>query len=488
MRAVVMFLCALLLAPCPAIALEAAVDFPRLGMWWPDNERQSVADRARYAFIGLQNADADQIAPLKAANPAMKILGTHSARELNYREGDYSHPLNIELRSASLTWALSQVGSALTAAIGPNDTVVPVWAVRKGSTTLFAPGDVFAIDNELFKVRSTSGTNLTVSRGMYMGTPPTAHAGGARVANVCMTWSGAISFDLTSACPKADVGHGPETWAQWNTRRFGDVLRGAAWDGIIIDCDEGEFSFWTRVSLSPPIRTIDTDRSNTVRTNYAAFDAAYKAGTLAYHTAIRALAGESIIIVNRGLDDFGTINGTIFEDFPNDSASESWWTQRIVGPSDSGWRPYLDWTTRGRDPAYTLIEVYEDDGKYLTPTYRRMRYGLTTALMGDGYFSYEMTNHGVGGLFWFDEYDNAGKGRGWLGTPISPPQRLANGVWCRSFTRGRAFVNPTSKPQSFDVRGKFVRIDGTQDRAVNNGQVARVITLPPRDGIVLVRR
>ena len=43
-----------------------------------------------------------------------------------------------------------------------------------------------------------------------------------------------------------------------------------------------------------------------------------------------------------------------------------------------------------------------------------MRFGLCTALLGDGFFSYEVSGrgHGALGLLWFDEYDNAGQAAG----------------------------------------------------------------------------
>jgi hypothetical protein len=88
-----------------------------------------------------------------------------------------------------------------------------------------------------------------------------------------------------------------------------------------------------------------------------------------------------------------------------------------------------------------MIETYEDDRGPETsantvasslctqpgfvPNYRKMRFGLTTALLGDGYFSYEMstTLHGSQCLMWFDEYDNAGAGRGYLGSAQGSARR-----------------------------------------------------------------
>ena len=57
-----------------------------------------------------------------------------------------------------------------------------------------------------------------------------------------------------------------------------------------------------------------------------------------------------------------------------------------------------------------------------------MRFGLCTTLMGDGYFSHKTS--GPSEDFkkrWYDEYDNAGAGKGYLGWPtgamscVAPP-------------------------------------------------------------------
>jgi hypothetical protein len=109
------------------------------------------------------------------------------------------------------------------------------------------------------------------------------------------------------------------------------------------------------------------------------------------------------------------------------------WQQTVFGPAPQG--SYFEWLAQARDPNLTMIETYEDDGspdpdgdgEYdnpaddpgFVPDYRKMRFGLTTALLGDGFFSYEINTNGHGslGLLWFDEYDNAGAGRGYLGQP-----------------------------------------------------------------------
>jgi Hypothetical glycosyl hydrolase family 15 len=117
--------------------------------------------------------------------------------------------------------------------------------------------------------------------------------------------------------------------------------------------------------------------------------------------------------------------------------------------------------------------------------YQSMRYGLASCLMNDGYYSFTSTSAGYTGVVWFDEY-NAN-----LGSAISSPPTAAwqNGVWRRDFTNGIALVNPKGNgPQTVQLGGTFVKINGTQDPSVNNGQTVTSVTLQDRDGIILLRQ
>ena len=76
-----------------------------------------------------------------------------------------------------------------------------------------------------------------------------------------------------------------------------------------------------------------------------------------------------------------------------------------------------------------------------TPDYRKMRFGLTTALLNDGFFSYEINTNGHGSLclMWFDEYDNAGAGRGYLGQPLGAPYRAISALNTPNLLPGGGF-------------------------------------------------
>jgi hypothetical protein len=120
-----------------------------------------------------------------------------------------------------------------------------------------------------------------------------------------------------------------------------------------------------------------------------------------------------------------------------------------------------------------------------SPTdYQSMRYGLASCLMNDGYYSFTSYSAGYYGVVWFDEYNAK------LGSAISGPPTGAwqNGVWRRDFTNGIALVNPKGNGvRTVNLGGTFIKLKGTQDPAVNNGEKVTEVTLQNRDGIILLR-
>jgi len=113
-----------------------------------------------------------------------------------------------------------------------------------------------------------------------------------------------------------------------------------------------------------------------------------------------------------------------------------------------------------------------------------MRYGLASCLMDDGYYYYTSLENHYKSALWFDEYDVD------LGRAIDPPQFAAwqNGVYMRRFENGMALVNPKGNgTKTVRVEAGYRRINGSQDRQVNNGQPVETVTLSPRDGLILIK-
>ena len=175
-------------------------------------------------------------------------------------------------------------------------------------------------------------------------------------------------------------------------------------------------------------------------------DAAYRAGMEDFLAQVRSALPFAILVGNeadQGHDRW--INGRLFE----------WQLSGLLnGNEDFTWddvfNDYRNWTKTGYSPRLTFIQtkpetVYEEKHPFQAPTelpaamheeavssYQRMRYGLTTALMGDGIFSYD-TRIEDSGVWWYDEF-GAPVGepastlppRGYLGWPTGEPRLLVN--------------------------------------------------------------
>jgi len=124
--------------------------------------------------------------------------------------------------------------------------------------------------------------------------------------------------------------------------------------------------------------------------------------------------------------------------------------------------------------------------QYGSPTdYQSFRYGFASCLLNNGYYSFTNPSVGYSGVVWFDEFNAS------LGQAVSPPPTAAwqKGVWRRDFTNGIALVNPKGNgAQTVQLGGTFVKINGTQDPAVNSGQTVTSVTLQDRDGLILLRQ
>lgn len=432
--------------PTASASKALMLDYPRLGMWWPDLSTQLIEDVARYDWVILGDWDSDSVADLKVLNPDILLLNSTNACELGFDpDADPSDIWsNAEIQKIPAGWFLTQVGSTLTEEVDASSTTLHVAAVTasdsKNTYDLFIPGDAVLIDGEsaLVTAVDAAALTLTVQRGYIR--PASAHPAGTRIAAHISFWPNSWLLNLSTLAPLATVDQaiGAENWISYHARSDATLLKTADWDGLLIDRSDANESWLIDDSTA---RTIDPDQSNTLLGDYSAFDAAWNEGLQQYETRLRELAGpEKIIFVNWGMPNYSLLNGNNFEGFPGDISDpetiSSWYNLVFGSEAEKG--SYFEWMANALQPNLTMIETYEDnggpeptsDGSYdnacadpgFTPDYRKMRFGLTTALLNDGFFSYEMNTNGHGSLclMWFDEYDNAGAGRGYLGQPIGP--------------------------------------------------------------------
>ncbi|MBM3496434.1 MAG: hypothetical protein FJX72_19260, partial [Armatimonadetes bacterium] len=148
------------------------------------------------------------------------------------------------------------------------------------------------------------------------------------------------------------------------------------------------------------------------------------------------------------------------------------WTARCVKPtlttivSSSGIEPPFEaWGSM----AATEREAMLNRGRALTA---RMRFGLATALMGDGYFAYDLHTRWRGQRWWYPEYDAK------LGYPKGSAKRTPDGAWQRSYDGGLVVVNPGE----LDVTVTSKR--GMRD--VSTGVCAKRHVVPGKDGRIFV--
>jgi hypothetical protein len=123
--------------------------------------------------------------------------------------------------------------------------------------------------------------------------------------------------------------------------------------------------------------------------------------------------------------------------------------------------------------------------------YQANRYGLTSALMDNGYYAV-MAPGQIRPEFdeFFGGKDHSVAKLGYLGYPKGGPQTApwSQGVYRREFDKGLVLVNPKGNgTRTVNVGSGWRRIDGAQDRNVNNGQSASSVTLREQDGIILIR-
>jgi hypothetical protein len=171
----------------------------------------------------------------------------------------------------------------------------------------------------------------------------------------------------------------------------------------------------------------------------------------------------------------GMLNGGVMEG----AIGKSWSTE-----SYAGWQAMMD---RYRKimasvvaPKLVIFNQWGDPKDY-----RAARYGITSCLMDDGYHSFTDNAKGYSGVVWFDEYNAK------LGMPVSSPPKKAwqAGVYRRDFEGGIALVNPKGNgTKVVTLEDDFIALKGTQDSAVNNGQMLRKVTLQDRDGVILMRK
>lgn len=211
-----------------------------------------------------------------------------------------------------------------------------------------------------------------------------------------------------------------------------------------------------------------------------AIAAAYRRGQMASVETSRALAPAH---------RFQMVNLDTNEDPEYDGQLNAAYLEALIGKSWSmaswaGWEAmmqrYKTVYDRLAEPKVVGFNAWGAQGDY-----RAFRFGLTSALLGNGYYSHTLEETKYSTVPWFDEYEVP------LGAAIDPWPTAAwqNGVWKRRYANALVLVNPGTSPREVDVGTGWQRFPGSQDTQVNSGAVvAGTLTLPAQDGVLLIAR
>ena len=207
--------------------------------------------------------------------------------------------------------------------------------------------------------------------------------------------------------------------------------------------------------------------------------AAHYAGHLAEWNRLRELAPKRLLIGNTDNDLAnaqwqGQLDGGLLEGQMGLSWSLETWAG--WGKMMERYRAVLKNT---RSPRIVGFNVHG------SPTdYRFFRYAYASCLLDDGYFSFTDNSVDYSSVPWFDEYGHK------LGNARSGPPTTAwsQEVWRRDFENGVVLVNPTMFAKTVKLEPGLRRLVGNQDPAINDGSPASLMTLAPKDGIVLLRQ
>jgi len=277
-------------------------------------------------------------------------------------------------------------------------------------------------------------------------------------------WPGSSLLDVTDRGPTAADG---TRWNQFLPQFIHDeIMSSGLWDGVFLDNTFDNISYFAKSA-------VDLDRNGTADASAVA-DAAWRAGMTKMLQLVQSRNPGAIVMGNGGAVYASQLNGAFFEHFP----SYSW------GPN---FKELRDAASKARSPNYTGLNT-NTDNQDRPGDYKLMRYGLTSALAGGVWYSFDKGDWGHNVLWWYDEYTAT------LGAERAAPRLIqagkanGTGVWRRDFDRGIVLLNSTETSQHVALDGTYEKLHGTQDASVNDGSLVTSIDLAPHDGILLTRK
>jgi hypothetical protein len=431
----------------------------------------------------------DGLAGIRRANASLDLLAYLTSEEIHHQPDAEERPLATARfdRIPSLFW-LTEPGSTLAAAVDPTTSQLRVADGR--AFTVERPASQFyprteptflLVGDEHVRLVAIEGNELVVERGYR--SRAVAHPAGTTIAAHVVFFSGTWMLDLAITAPvHPELGR----WRDLLADEAAAMIEAGPWTGVFLDVCFADIGF-----LNGGLLDVDRDGMADV-IKEASW--AWSLGMGELIDTLRARLGpRAALVANPGAQDcpHAPLDGILLEGWPIGLPPE-------FLAFDVGLQRYVSWSKRPDRRAITVANAYSPKIGFGTiapgadelarTDWPAMRFGLATALMGDGYYAFD---NGVFGHYvaWsYDEYHGGGRGRGWLGWPVGAHRELPSGALLREFEHGVAIANPTSGPLDIEVPAGLRRLAGQQDPTVNDGSDVRGrVRLGSRDGLLLAR-
>ncbi len=275
-------------------------------------------------------------------------------------------------------------------------------------------------------------------------------------------WPGTVMLNVTDNAPRVNGIRFNEYISNFAAK---DILGSGLWDGIFFDNAWSDVSWFTGTH-------VDYDRNGAPD---GSIDQKWYEGMARIFQMTREKApGLPIIVGNahtRGHAE--SLNGKMIENFEKYPWNEV--MQTYAENQSSKYRPVVNIVNANTNN----VENPSD--------YRALRYGLTSALLENGYYSFDYGDKDHARTWNYDEYGVS------LGQPLGIAQsqnsvpKYKSDVWSRSFENGISVVNSTGDTKTVSLGGEYEKIHGVQDTTVNDGAIVSEVTLAPRDGLILLK-
>jgi len=254
-----------------------------------------------------------------------------------------------------------------------------------------------------------------------------------------------------------------------------EIAGSGLWDGVFYDNIWGDVAW-----VNNPNLDLNNDG---VKDSISEANDLWSAGVKKILTRTKELTGNKFIIVGNGRVYYGyknLLNGMMLENFPSSWENGGTWAGSM--------ETYFKMPENSLSPALPLINIYDKNQS----NYQHFRYGLTSTLLGEGYYSYDydVTSHGQ--TWWYDEYNiNLGPAysKAYNLLANNNTTEIKSGLWRRDFKYGTVIVNSTNQEQRpLFLKENLEKIKGEQDPIVNSGLRINYLKIAPQDGIVLLKR